>query len=230
MTTFHEIFEQQKRYNINIRSTDDRQVNEWTETYLLGLVSEIDDILDSLNWKRHRQNESRTVDIDNLGNDLADLTKYILSLWELYDYTAIDVLHFVKTKNEILEELYRQEFEDIPTDRLIVITDLDGTLGDWRQTFIQWAFSMHRITPIEDGSTTLQIDSDLAMRYTEYFRLKEEFERSGQYQNILIYPDSLTFLHWLKDEFDAYIIAHTARPWQRYYRIWGDTWTWICIT
>ncbi|MCK4829100.1 hypothetical protein KA005_75955, partial [bacterium] len=45
--------------------------------------------------------------------------------------------------------------------------------------------------------------------------------------NILIYPEVSEFLHWLRDTFDAYIIAHTARPWQQYYRIWGDTWEWI---
>lgn len=228
MTTFHEIFKQQKRYNDKIRSADDRPVDEWTETYLLGLISEIDDILDSLNWKRHRQNEPPVVDVYNLGNDLADLTKYILSLWELWEYSADDVLQFVQTKSEILEELYRQEFDEIPTDRLVVITDLDGTLGDWRKTFIQWAYTMHGITPNEDGSTTLQIDSDLAMRYDEYYKLKEDFESTGQYKNILLYSDAREFLRWLKEEFNAYIIAHTARPWQQYYRIWGDTWNWIC--
>lgn len=226
MTNFDEIFKQQKEYNENIRHSEDTK-EEWTEKYLLGLVSEIDDILDSIRWKRHRAVYEFEPDRINLGYDFADLTKYVLSLWELWGFKSIDVIDFVKNKNVILEELFRQEFEAIPTDRMIVITDLDGTLGDWRKTFMEWAFHTHGIRPAEDGMKLLQIDSDLAMRYEDYYKLKEHFESSGQYRNIFIYPEVREFLHWLRDTFDAYIIAHTARPWQQYYRIWGDTWEWI---
>ena len=227
MTEFSDIFQQQKRYNAKIRLADSRSPEEWTETYLLGMVSEIDDILDSISWKRHRKIYDVSPDPVNLGYDLADLTKYILSLWELWGFTPSDALSFVKQKSNILDELHRQEFEPIPTDRLIVITDLDGTLGDWRRTFMEWAFHTHSLKPIEDGMKLLQIDSDLAMRYDEYYKLKELFESSGQYKNIFIYPEVREFLYWLRENFNAYFIAHTARPWQQYYRIWGDTWEWI---
>jgi 5'(3')-deoxyribonucleotidase len=227
--TYFKVFQQQKRYNQKIRSDDKRTVEQWTETYLLGLVSEIDDILDVIRWKRHRKVYDAEPDLTNLGYDLADLTKYVLSLWELWGFKPSDVWSFVEQKSNILDELYRQEFEPIPTDRLIVITDIDGTLGDWRKTFMEWAFHTQGIRPIEDEMKLLQIDSDLAMRYVDYYKLKEDFESSGQYRNILVYPDAREFLHWLKDQFNAYIIAHTARPWQQYYRIWGDTWEWIAM-
>lgn len=227
MTMFHEVFKRQKQYNEEIRSFEEWTKDEWTEKYLLGLVSEIDDILDSIKWKRHRQNGGYVARA-NVGYDLADLTKYVLSLWELWGFDADAVIHFVNDKSAVLEELYRQEFMAIPNDRLIVITDIDGTLGDWRRTFIDWALatksvSMERI----DEATSLQLDSDLALRYPDYYKLKEDFESSGNYRNIILYPDTTPFLEWLKQEFDAFIIAHTARPWQRYYRIWGDTWGWI---
>lgn len=227
MTNFNEVFKQQESYNFNIRRKTSLTRERWTETYLLGLVSEIDDILDSIRWKRHRGGFDTNPDLINLGYDFADLTKYVLSLWELWGFESPDVLEFVKNKSTILDELYRQEFEQIPHDRLVVITDLDGTLGDYRRTFMEWTFHTHGIRPVEDGMKLLQIDSDLAMRYDEYYKLKEDFESSGQYRNILIYPEASEFLHWLRDTFDAYIIAHTARPWQQYYRIWGDTWEWI---
>ncbi len=228
MMTFKEVFDQQKEYNENIRSLEDWDKDKWTEKYLLGLVSEIGDVLDSVRWKRHRQN-SGYVHRANLGYDFADLMKYVLSLWELWGFNHESVLNFVSDKSAVLDELYVQEFAAIPNDRLIVITDLDGTLCDWRRTFIDWALAMKSVKMEKiDASTSLQLDSDLAMQYTDYFKLKEDFESGGNYSVIMIYPDVTEFLRWLKQEFDAYIIAHTARPWQRYYRIWGDTWEWIC--
>ncbi len=228
MMTFKEVFDQQKEYNENIRSLEDWDKDKWTEKYLLGLVSEIGDVLDSVRWKRHRQN-SGYVHRANLGYDFADLMKYVLSLWELWGFDHESVLNFVSDKSAVLDELYVQEFAAIPNDRLIVITDLDGTLCDWRRTFIDWALAMKSVKMEKiDASTSLQLDSDLAMQYTDYFKLKEDFESGGNYSVIMIYPDVTEFLRWLKQEFDAYIIAHTARPWQRYYRIWGDTWEWIC--
>jgi len=232
MPTFHEIFQEQKDYNEAIRSQNPEwrlHRHEWAETYLLGLVSEIDDILDSLKWKRHRKGEDPRPLQSNLSNDLADLTKYVLSLWELFGFPADSVLYSVHNKTQVMQELFRQEFEEIPTDRLVVITDLDGTLADWRASFIDWAWAMMNVKmePIEDGRSSLQLDSDLAMNYPDYFRLKEEFESGGNYSALKIYDDAATFLHWLKNEFQAYFIAHTARPWNRYYRIWGDTWKWI---
>ena len=228
MMTFKEVFDQQKEYNENIRSLEDWDKDKWTEKYLLGLVSEIGDVLDSVRWKRHRQN-SGYVHRANLGYDFADLMKYVLSLWELWGFDHESVLNFVSDKSAVLDELYVQEFAAIPNDRLIVITDVDGTLCDWRRTFIDWALAMKSVKMEKiDASTSLQLDSDLAMQYTDYFKLKEDFESGGNYSVIMIYPDVTEFLRWLKQEFDAYIIAHTARPWQRYYRIWGDTWEWIC--
>lgn len=227
MTSFYEVFQQQIEYNNKIRAADEQTIEQWTEVYLIGLISEIDDILDVIRWKRHRKLQDNKPDLINLGYDFADLTKYVFSLWELWRFSSDDVLDFVEQKSDILDELHRQEFEEIPTDRLIVITDLDGTLGDWRKTFMEWVFRIHGIKPVKDKAMSMQIDSELAMRYDEYYQLKESFESTGQYRHILLYPDVHEFLHWLKDELDAYIIAHTARPWKQYYRIWGDTWEWI---
>lgn len=228
MTSFDEIFQQQKLYNSLIRS-DEQNRDQWTETYLIGLISEVDDVLDSIRWKRHRKIDTAEPDKTNLAYDFADLTKYVLSLWELWGYESAEILEFVKSKSDVLYELYQQEFQPIPSDRLIVITDLDGTLGDWRKTFIDWAWVCYSIKmdTVEDPVTSLQLDSDLAMRYPDYFKLKEQFESGGSYRQIFVYPEVVEFLNWLKSEFDAYIIAHTARPWQKYYRIWGDTWEWI---
>ncbi len=228
MTDFYDVFQQQIEYNNKIRAADTQTIEQWTEVYLLGLISEIDDILDVIRWKRHRKSSSSDPDMINLGYDLADLTKYILSLWELWGFTPGDAIDFIRQKSDILDELHRQEFEQIPTDRLIVITDIDGTLGDWRKTFMEWVFHAHGIhAGKKDAATSMQIDSELAMRYEDYYRLKESFESTGQYQHIFLYPDVHEFLHWLQDTFNAYIIAHTARPWKQYYRIWGDTWEWI---
>jgi hypothetical protein len=189
-------------------------------------VAEMDEVLREIDWKKHRKNKF-TPNRINMAYELADLTKYILSLWELWGFEAEDILEFVELKSRILELQSSQEFASIPDGVPVVITDIDGTLGDWRTTFINWLHSKGINNIIEDPVTSLNLDIDLDMLYTGYSDLKEEFESSGKYREIEIYPDSKDTLKRIKDFYGAYIISVTARPTHIYRRIWMDTWMWI---
>lgn len=224
------IFLEQKRYNETIRKADgdlwksNGSLGKWTEIYLLGMISEVDEVLREINWKRHRKSNP-THNRTNIAYELADITKYVISLWELWGFTSKDMLEFVSLKSDILNIQYDQEFIPIPTDIPIVITDIDGTLGDWRSTFIEFLHSKGIDHIIEDPMISLNMDVDLSMLYTGYSDLKDEFESSGQYRNIRVYPDSKYILD-LCIEHGAFIIATTARPSRQHKRIWMDTWLW----
>jgi uncharacterized HAD superfamily protein len=130
-------------------------------------------------------------------------------------------------KSLSLELQYEQEFKEIPRDVPIIITDIDGTLGDWRAEFERWIASKGIIPEYKDSVRTLRIDEDLAMRYPDYYDLKEEFEASGGYRDIKVYEDAKQVLIDLKATNNAFIIAITARPADKYKRIWMDTWMWL---
>lgn len=226
----YDIFAEQIAYNKNIRFNEPEKdgIIGWTKTYLLGLVSEIDEVLREIDWKRHRKLDiPRKFDKTSMAMELTDLTKYILSLWELWGFTAEDILYYVGQKNEILFAQYDQEFEDIPKDRPIVITDLDGTVADWRWSFMHWINSKGIKTLTLVSETSMAMDTDLLLRFPDYYELKEDFEREGGYRSIIVYEDSASLLRNLKLSRDAYIIAVTARPADKYKRIWMDTWNWI---
>lgn len=226
--TLQQLWERQREYNRQIKAMDgDLHADYWTQIYLLGLVSEIDEVLRDINWKRHRKS-LRKLDRENLGYELADLMKYMVSLWEVWGFSHGDMLRFCHAKSEILEELLRQEHRRIPRNQAVLITDIDGTLGDWRASFIEWLETMAGVkSPGEDLATSIFIDADLSMRYPEYYELKNRFESEGGYEDIIPYPDAFDTILELKDLYEFYVIAITARPVDKYQRIWLDTWNWL---
>lgn len=221
-----EIFANQRKYNEKIRSTGNKlDREEWTTTYLLGIVSEIDEVLREINWKKHRKESHKEINRENIAYEFSDLTKYILSLWEIWEFTANDLLYYTDLKSRILELQCEQESFKIPDGSPVLICDIDGTLGDWRVLFLDWIKSDY--PDITDQASSLLLDEDLSMIYPMYSVLKDSFEASGQYRNIPIYEDAYEILHKLKHEFNAYIIAVTSRPSNIHSRIWMDTWLWI---
>lgn len=218
----------QKEYNFRIKLDEQNSDREfWTEKYLLGIVSEVDEILQDINWKRHRKTV-KEIDKDNLAHELADLTKYVFSLWQLWDFTLYQAVNITLQKSIMLEEIYAQENFVIPSGSIVLITDLDGTLGDWRASFIQWAEDKHSVKMPDDPSSSLMMDTDLAMSYPMYYNLKEEFEQSGGYGTIELYEDVAKVVRELKQANPELIhIVTTARPAGRYHRIWMDTWNWL---
>ena len=223
-----DLLKKQSEYNNRIRKQEGNEDPEfWTSQYLLGMTSEINECLDAIQWKRHRKRSGEQVDLYNLTYELADIFKYILSICEVWGISADGFMSAVWTKTEILEQQWRQEFEEVPTYRPIIITDIDGTLGDWRSAFISWSKSQGIKPEITDPVTSLMLDSDLSIRYPNYYLLKEQFERGGGYRHILPYADAQDTLRKLQTEYNAFVIAVTARPVDRYHRIWYDTWTWL---
>lgn len=224
----NELYNQQIRYNRRLREHDrNHDPHFWTKQYLLGMMSEFDEVLDAINWKRHRQRSSGEVDLFNVAYELADILKYLLSICEVWNIPLQSLLDAAERKGMFLEQQWKQEFQAIPLDRPVLITDIDGTLGDWRSAFIEWLRSRGVVLDKVDSASSLNLDSDLAIRYPNYFRIKEEFEGGGGYRSIPPYEDAQIAMRNLQEHHDAFVIAVTARPVGVYPRIWHDTWLWL---
>ena len=226
MNKLEKLWQQQIAYNKKIRARELPDNKEyWTKQYLLGIVSEINEILQEINWKIHRR--GHPTNRNNLGRELADLTKYLWCLWELHEFSSNDMLEFIKDKSNELEIQYQQDFNfEIAPGQDIIITDIDGTIGDWRKAFFDWALSKGYKSLNQDAAKTLNIEIDLGISYPEYFRLKEQFESEGGYQSLEPYIDAYLLLERAAYQ-GAKIIAYTNRPAFTYGRIWSDTWRWI---
>jgi len=225
MNSLFDLFRRQKKYNEEIRQGQPDNLSQWTQTYLLGIVSEIDEVLREIDWKKHRKGNGVLPSRINVAYELADITKYVISLWELWGFDSYEMLSYCHLKSEILEQKKRQEYAKISEGLIVVITDLDGTLADWRRSF--GAFLADKGYQFDDSSSTLTMDVDMNLGYTEYNALKEEFESSGGYCTLEPYTDGIAFVNVMSSLHQAYVIAITARPVHRHKRIWNDTWIWM---
>jgi len=197
----------------------------WTKTYLLGLSSEIGDVLKSLAWKAHRKKETTEPSRDNLAFEFADLLKYVMSLSELWGLDSDELISFANRKSALLERISYEDSREIPNGSTVLMVDLDGTVGDWRSSFRSFLENLG-LDLGEDSERSLDIEMELNLSYSEYIDLKDKFESTGGYANLYAYPDAVDFLIEAKSR-GFKIVVFTARPVDKHRRIWSDTLDWL---
>lgn len=221
-TLLNYIWTAQAKHNILVKRVEERTHEEWIQTYLQGMQSEISELLDEINWKVHRK--SRT-DWDSVGAliELADITKYVFSLWIHLGISPKEALQYVQTKSEIVEHRFWHEWKDLPRDKLIIISDLDGTLADWRTGFSEWA-TANNVLSKSDVIKTMNLDLDMGWSYTDYASAKAQFEYSGGHLTLPPFADGIQFVHEAQ-EIGALLYIVTARP-TKPSRNFYDTYGW----
>jgi len=216
------MLEQQSKYNNVIRAANPLSKEEWTSTYLLGLISEIDDVLDAIHWKRHRKQDIKFIET-NIGHQLADLTKYVLSLWEIWGFSAEQIQIYVDRKSKFLEHMLTQE-NILLTNEQILIVDLDGILVNLHDTIIEWADQDTSDIP----QSTLLMDQVLSMRYPDYAVMKRGLEEAGMYVFAQEYKDATQYVKKLQS-IGFKVIFVTARPFPEIQSVWFDTYSWLSL-
>lgn len=222
------IWERQKDYNRTVIRSDGTDPDApdrhfWSKQYLLGLISEVDEVLDMLRWKRHRRNKTKVIR-HNLAMELADLTKYVMSLWQIWDFDVEEVLEHVNYKNVVLEEQWRMEHTTLPEK--VLLCDMDGTLVDYRAGLLKFLQEQGYDPDLTGREEHYAMDLALALGWTEYHTLKDQFEEGGGYNHYMPpYPDTLQpLLHRQQDQIGLVVV--TARP-QYLSRTWGDSLSWL---
>ena len=226
MNKLHDLWQKQIEYNQRVRAKENStDILFWQKQYLLGAVAEVDEILQELSWKSHRK--GHVVNRYNLAREIADLEKYVWCLWEINGFSEEDMLAFVEEKTTELDVQLTQDFAaDPPAGSMIVITDLDGTIGDYRSAFRDWLIDVKHLTMPVDYATTLAMEISMGIPYPEYVALKEEFEAGGGYKDLPCYADAAETIRKLAES-GVYIYAYTARPARTHTRIWSDTMKWL---
>ena len=222
-----DIWEQQKDYNYLVREQQRQTSSEWMINYILGTMTELTELLDETNWRTHR---IKRVDQfgPNVADELADITKYVFSMWQIMGYDEQDMLQAMKQKGELLQQLIMQELRPQVTGQKVLMLDLDGVVADFRKGFLEWVSSTKwkSILEINEHQIGLHLDLNNSWSYKAYNEAKMEFEKDGGYNNLPLIQhvakavESLYRVGW-------HVIVYTARPYTTYKRIWGDTWNWL---
>lgn len=226
MTNLDRVWRQQLRYNMGIKKyvAPDTTYEEWAVHYLTGLVSETSELLELLDWKHHRKSDLKVDDV-SIALELADITKYALCLWQQFGFSTEHMLNFIYAKGEMLQFKQAQEHATMPYGKKVLIADMDGTLADWRQGFLDFLVDQNYIPSLlsKDPELSLSMDLDMGWPYSIYLRWKDQFELEGGYGELPAYEDSLYFFRHCRAD---YRIIVTARP-VTIPRVYFDTFFWL---
>lgn len=226
---WHRLWLAQRSYNDRIRREQidaEDQRTYWSKQYLLGLVSEVDEVLNSMSWKRHRRQDPKLAQ-QNIGLEIADLLKYVISLAEIWDISPDRLVELALDKSDTLQRMLDMEQTPLPlSDARYLICDLDGTIADWRQSFIRWATDRGVYFRRPDPEETLMLDVDCGLPYDQYNELKQLFELEGGYANLIPYKDGVETVKAMQRD-GVYLVVYTARPGQRLKQIWHETYFWL---
>lgn len=217
-----EIWQQQGEYNERVKKRQARSPAEWMEVYILGLMSECGQLLEAMRWKKHRLQSIEEFG-PNVPDELADLTKYVLSMWQLIGYSPREMLEQVYRKGLLLDVLFTQEFEtELKKD--VVIFDVDNVLADTQSALARYFqlenFDMTRLR------SSIHLDLAVSQPFDEYRELKNRFEQQGGYAHLeALYDLGELFLALQEQNYS--IVCYTARPVNNFKRIRQDTFNWF---
>lgn len=224
------LWEAQKAYNDKVGKITPREnPARWSEVLLLGMVTEIYEVLKVIGWKRHRGDTTKPskVSYSNLAFELGDLTKYVFSLWQIWGFDVETMLLETYRKSTVMDLRLQQEFVEPPCQgSKVLLVDIDGTLADLRWGLWDWACQFYGYGKSFTEPLTLNADVDLGIDYRKFQRIKEDFtEREGFLSLLPLKAACRAVLDSIKN--GVYVIACTARPADKHPRLWLETWAWL---
>lgn len=215
-------FDEEVRQENPLMGEDDQLKINWTKQLLLGIVSESNEVLEQISWKVHTQTDNR-IEQHNIHREIVDLFKYALSLANLWELDGQTLLQLALDKTE--EMTIKRQMAKWRPQRDILLVDMDGTIADWRRSFINWLVD-RGVSGMEiDPASSLSIEEDLGLKYDEYLRLKTAFESGGGYRKLVPIPTGLEYVKNKARTCD--IVVFTARPNKEFRSIWWDSYQWL---
>lgn len=154
------------------------------------------------------------------------MTKYVLSLWQVYDYSLDDMLLEVARKNSVMRARLKQEFSDLPKSERVLLVDIDGTLADLRYGLWELALLKGLVDEALVEPQTLNPDVDFGIDYRKFQALKQEFTENHGYFHLRPLRAACDAVRRLAKS-GTKVIAYTARPADKYPSLWLETLSWL---
>lgn len=213
------IWEEQRKYNMRLQAEELRSRPAWITHHAVGLQEEIFELLREVDWKFHRAPKATTA--ASAPWELADITKYVISLWQDFGIGLEEATEWISLKTAYLDQIYYQEHAHELQSNVIVL-DLDGVVADFRGGFLSWLRETGVELNFPHVASSIHMDIAAGWNTSVYEKLKSKFEL--QTAGYLSLP-AFNTLQAMRDVMGASVVVHTARP--RSSKVISDTWRWI---
>lgn len=208
---FTKKFIESKHYALG--SLSETGLIEWTKEYCLSMINEVTEILNNIDWKRHRRKIDPTIR-DNVIEEFIDLQKFLWGLMTIWGLSVDEIIEAYQKKSFVVEDRLRQELIEI--SKPILLIDLDGVLCEYPESFLNWVRNIYpEIENISKKKNPLLWE-----------RLKSEYRQTGGKQEAIVVPGAKTFLDFLRGDSWS-IVVFTYRPIAVYKNIEYDTIKWL---
>ena len=222
---FQEIFKTQhdflrkvllQKYNVDLDSISKEDRIHWTKEMILSSSKEIHELLDILQWKTHRYQSNEEMNIDNFAEQAIDAFKYLLNVSILNGIDSDQFTTKYSEKSKIVDIRFDQEkklFESQnDTSDKYVVFDIDGVLNNYPLNVMEYM-------------NVSDLSSFKKTHRTEYRKLKDKFETTGEERNNVLNYSARDVLKMLSETHK--IILLTARPYEKISRLYYDTIYWL---
>ena len=125
----------QQTRGLELGSIYGKDLTSITEKYLLSMHKELDEVLDGVDWKEHRNEQGLQVR-DNVIGELIDVQKFLWGLMQIWGVTPEEFSSAFQAKTFVVNERFRTEHA-VLGDKIAVV-DIDGVLFDYDESFRLW--------------------------------------------------------------------------------------------
>ena len=225
----------------------DRMVREeQTKTYILGLFSEVDELLREFRWKHHRK-ETKRINIATVKEELIDIFKYWISTCLVWSITPEDIMKEYWRKSAVCRQRYSEEYV-LNLDGKIAIVDIDGVLSNYQLSIVSFALQyVNKVSNRNDDKSftpaikTLEELMTVVQTPGKYVWLDYNTVKlpSGLWGEILhtyrtgamnevahVYNDARSLMNCLR-KLGFKIVVLTSRPIDKYSNIYTETLRWL---
>lgn len=224
---------EQSSFNLLLRPNGLQTEGETTEFLKdmgLNVLSEVDELLRTTQWKKHRRPPGRYPNRDHQLEELVDMFKLWLTIWQTLGYSVDEVEQAFWRKSMVVRQRHSEEWVR-KLDHPAVVVDIDNVLCDYTRGFCDWIIHKaplfaKKAKEIRDARSWFGKASDFGMTEGDWQKFKHEFRSRGHKRQLPPIDGAAKFLADLRRA-GYYIILLTSRPIDRYPNIYTDTLYWL---
>ena len=195
-----------------------------TKELAYHMIRELTELIEETNSKPHVLSK-KEVNKQNIIEEYIDIFKYFINIGLTWGIEADDVIKEFERKSTVVEQKFNQELmlRKLTSDDKIAAIDIDGVLAAYPQSVFDWALTNNLISRSYETVDEFLFDRH---SFAEWHAIKHKYRSMGGKQFAKLLPGAKELLDTLRG-LGFKIVLLTARPYQKYIRIFADTIAWL---